>query len=354
MSKSDPRLISLGSEFYDAVEPARFPDCIPRFLNRRWAERVRLDLSEKDWAAHFCHFEPLPDNLTEPLALRYHGHQFRVYNPEIGDGRGFTLRAAARRSGPSARSRHKGLRPNALQPSRRWPADAEGRYSRGACHGDARGAGRQYVEDFCFVRNRRGARARRRALAHPLVGPHAAQPWAHPHRHVPAPRLFRRGREHHEAGPILPRESVPISRRRPTMGRMRCGCSISSARRRRGLRRATWPPASSTACSTATISTSPAKASTMVHGASRLIGTRISLPLISTIMVSTPSAGSRRRSTGISRSWRDACRWSPDAPPLSDLLAGWSVRFRAGARRGHAWSPWRCGAERRAASSPQR
>ena len=31
----------------------------------------------------------MPDNLREPLALRYHGHQFRVYNPEIGDGRGF-------------------------------------------------------------------------------------------------------------------------------------------------------------------------------------------------------------------------------------------------------------------------
>eukprot|EP01041_Mallomonas_annulata_P035760 gene35760-58762_t len=27
--------------------------------------------------------------MPEPLALRYHGHQFRVYNPEIGDGRGF-------------------------------------------------------------------------------------------------------------------------------------------------------------------------------------------------------------------------------------------------------------------------
>jgi uncharacterized protein YdiU (UPF0061 family) len=27
--------------------------------------------------------------MPEPLALRYHGHQFRVYNPYIGDGRGF-------------------------------------------------------------------------------------------------------------------------------------------------------------------------------------------------------------------------------------------------------------------------
>ncbi|HET9812605.1 MAG TPA: YdiU family protein, partial [Sphingomicrobium sp.] len=36
-----------------------------------------------------CSFEPLPNNLEQPLALRYHGHQFRVYNPDIGDGRGF-------------------------------------------------------------------------------------------------------------------------------------------------------------------------------------------------------------------------------------------------------------------------
>jgi uncharacterized protein YdiU (UPF0061 family) len=29
--------------------------------------------------------------MSGPLALRYHGHQFRVYNPDIGDGRGFLL-----------------------------------------------------------------------------------------------------------------------------------------------------------------------------------------------------------------------------------------------------------------------
>ena len=34
-------------------------------------------------------FEPLNGNLPQPLALRYHGHQFRHYNPDIGDGRGF-------------------------------------------------------------------------------------------------------------------------------------------------------------------------------------------------------------------------------------------------------------------------
>ena len=85
--RPDPRILELGEEFYDAVEPARFPRAIPRFLNARWAERVGL--GDVDWEAHFHRFEPLPDNLERPLALRYHGHQFRSYNPEIGDGRGF-------------------------------------------------------------------------------------------------------------------------------------------------------------------------------------------------------------------------------------------------------------------------
>ena len=89
--RPDLKLLTLGDEYYDTVEPARFPKCIPRFANERWAERVGLQLSADDWARHFCRFEPLLDNLKKALALRYHGHQFRVYNPEIGDGRGFTF-----------------------------------------------------------------------------------------------------------------------------------------------------------------------------------------------------------------------------------------------------------------------
>ena len=89
--RPDPKILTLGPEFYDPVEPARFPRCIPRFVNEGWAERVGLELDEAGWAQHFCRFAPLPDNLPQPLALRYHGHQFRVYNPDIGDGRGFTF-----------------------------------------------------------------------------------------------------------------------------------------------------------------------------------------------------------------------------------------------------------------------
>ena len=86
----DVRIFELGEGFFDPVEPAKFPQCIPRFLNRLAAETVGLDrLSDEEWAAHFCRFESLPENLKQPLALRYHGHQFRVYNPDIGDGRGF-------------------------------------------------------------------------------------------------------------------------------------------------------------------------------------------------------------------------------------------------------------------------
>lgn len=61
-----------------------------RFRNDRWDQTIGLsELSDDDWLNHFGRFAPLPDNLGPPLALRYHGHQFRNYNPEIGDGRGF-------------------------------------------------------------------------------------------------------------------------------------------------------------------------------------------------------------------------------------------------------------------------
>ncbi|MEQ7874898.1 protein adenylyltransferase SelO family protein [Sphingomonas sp. ASV193] len=86
-TRPDPAILELGDGFYDPVEAAHFAQAIPRFLNRRWARR--LGLGDVDWEAHFARFAPLPGNLPRPLALRYHGHQFRHYNPDIGDGRGF-------------------------------------------------------------------------------------------------------------------------------------------------------------------------------------------------------------------------------------------------------------------------
>ncbi len=88
--QADPRILDLGDAFYDPVAAADFPRTILRYRNDRAAAQVGLDtLNDAEWTRHFGRFEPLPDNLERPLALRYHGHQFRVYNPDIGDGRGF-------------------------------------------------------------------------------------------------------------------------------------------------------------------------------------------------------------------------------------------------------------------------
>jgi serine/tyrosine/threonine adenylyltransferase len=80
-------LLELGEGFFDVVAPAAFPRTIIRFQNLPWAERVGLGADE--WIARFARFEPLPGSLPAPLALRYHGHQFGVYNAQLGDGRGF-------------------------------------------------------------------------------------------------------------------------------------------------------------------------------------------------------------------------------------------------------------------------
>jgi len=88
--RPDPLFQALGPEFSDVVAPAAFPEAILRYRNDRAAETVGLQgLTDAEWITHFARFEPLPQNQPSPLAMRYHGHQFRSYNPDLGDGRGF-------------------------------------------------------------------------------------------------------------------------------------------------------------------------------------------------------------------------------------------------------------------------
>ena len=88
--RSATPILAIAGWLADEVAPADFPSADLRFRNRRWDRAVGLaGLSDEEWVRHFGRFEPLAENLPRPLALRYHGHQFRVYNPEIGDGRGF-------------------------------------------------------------------------------------------------------------------------------------------------------------------------------------------------------------------------------------------------------------------------
>lgn len=89
-SFSAPPFLRIAENFADAVQAADFPQAILRWRNQRWAEDVGLgNLSDKEWIHHFAGFAPLPANLPDPLAMRYHGHQFGTYNPQLGDGRGF-------------------------------------------------------------------------------------------------------------------------------------------------------------------------------------------------------------------------------------------------------------------------
>ncbi len=88
--RPDPKIGDISDMIGDPVAAADFPKTLLRFRNDRWASTVGLSgLNDADWIRHFGRFEALPGNMERPLALRYHGHQFRHYNPDIGDGRGF-------------------------------------------------------------------------------------------------------------------------------------------------------------------------------------------------------------------------------------------------------------------------
>ena len=88
--RPDPQFPALGADFADPVMAADFPQTLLRFRNDRAAVTVGLEaLTDAEWVAHFGRFQPLPGNIDPPLAMRYHGHQFRNYNPDLGDGRGF-------------------------------------------------------------------------------------------------------------------------------------------------------------------------------------------------------------------------------------------------------------------------
>ncbi|WP_308814010.1 protein adenylyltransferase SelO family protein [Sphingomonas sp. GV3] len=90
--RPETALLDLGDTFSDPVQAAAFPAAELRFRNDRAADEVGLTgLTDEEWIRYFGRFSSLPGTLQQPLALRYHGHQFRQYNPDIGDGRGFTF-----------------------------------------------------------------------------------------------------------------------------------------------------------------------------------------------------------------------------------------------------------------------
>ncbi len=81
---------SLGEDFFDLASSANFPNHILRFRNNRIAKCIGIDyLTDEEWINYFGKFLRYPGINHGPLALKYHGHQFGHYNPDLGDGRGF-------------------------------------------------------------------------------------------------------------------------------------------------------------------------------------------------------------------------------------------------------------------------
>lgn len=98
--RPEPAIAEIADFLSDPVSAADFPETKLRFRNDRWADAVGLaHLSDAAWLQHFGRFVALEGNLPQPLALRYHGHQFRNYNPDIGDGRGFLFAQMRARDG---------------------------------------------------------------------------------------------------------------------------------------------------------------------------------------------------------------------------------------------------------------
>lgn len=84
----EPALESLGSDYFDPVAAANFPDHILRFRNNELLPQIGLEsqaVSDADFINAFGKFQ----GRTPLLALRYHGYQFGEYNAALGDGRGF-------------------------------------------------------------------------------------------------------------------------------------------------------------------------------------------------------------------------------------------------------------------------
>ena len=166
-------------------------------------------LSDAEWISHFGRFQPLPDNQPIPLALRYHGHQFRHYNPDLGDGRGFLF---AQLLDDRDRLLDLGTKGSGKTP---WSRGGDGRLT---LKGGVRevlatamleALGVPTSKSLFADRDRRATGARRRALPDPIVGAGAPEPQPYPLRHLRAPGLSQRGRDHARSGRLYPGQLLP-------------------------------------------------------------------------------------------------------------------------------------------------
>lgn len=92
----DNSFARLPSALFSRVNPQGFAQAYLVSFNPRVASLLDLDSAESntaefaaDFATYFGGQKILPG--SEPLAMKYTGHQFGGYNPDLGDGRGLLL-----------------------------------------------------------------------------------------------------------------------------------------------------------------------------------------------------------------------------------------------------------------------
>lgn len=82
----------LPEDFYDLVKPTPFNNSHLVAFNKDAAELIDLDPAEAEnpnFSDYISGKKVIPG--SDPLAMAYTGHQFGVYNPDIGDGRAILL-----------------------------------------------------------------------------------------------------------------------------------------------------------------------------------------------------------------------------------------------------------------------
>ncbi len=95
----DNHYATLPGHFYNKQQPDGISDPKMVSLNPQVLALLGLDnaVAESDALLQLCSGNYLPSGF-EPLAMKYTGHQFGHYNPDLGDGRGLLLAQVKRRT----------------------------------------------------------------------------------------------------------------------------------------------------------------------------------------------------------------------------------------------------------------
>ncbi|MCC3861853.1 protein adenylyltransferase SelO [Pseudemcibacter aquimaris] len=80
----------LGSAFYTALDPTPLPNPEKVIFNDDEIKNSGLDVFNKNELISFFSGNAYPEG-AHPLAMKYTGHQFGYYNPDLGDGRGLLM-----------------------------------------------------------------------------------------------------------------------------------------------------------------------------------------------------------------------------------------------------------------------